>query len=160
MEPAGSSAKHWAGLCCEQFNSYSAQHARFISTGNCSFNCTVSFMGYAPGCVLYARHFSIYGQSYPQNFKQKVKPAKYALPCFHKYLPPISLFFFPMKLNESVKPVTQTLLEFSWLPLSIVFKSEAAAPVSCFRTGLQGVEQRPSLLHACSIPRVGLLSGN
>lgn len=88
-----------------QFNSYSTQHTNFISSGNCSFNCTVSFMGYAPGCVLYARHFSIYGQSYTQNFKHKVKPAKYAFLRFHKYFSPVSLFF-PMKLNECVKLIT------------------------------------------------------
>lgn len=43
-----------------QFNSYSTQHAHFISSRNCSFNCIVSFMGYAPGCILYAKLLSIY----------------------------------------------------------------------------------------------------
>lgn len=107
LKPAGPSPKPGAVLSPMQFNSYSTQHARFICSGNCSFNCTVSFMGYAPGCILYARHFSIYGQSYTQNFEHKVKPAKYALLWFHKYFSPVSLFF-PMKLNECVKPITQT----------------------------------------------------
>lgn len=44
------------------FHSDSRQRTHFIPDINCSFNCTVSFMGCAPGCILYRKHLSIYGR--------------------------------------------------------------------------------------------------
>lgn len=57
-------------------NSYSTQHTHFISSRNCSFNCIVSFMGYAPGCVLYAKLLSIYMWNCEKEGKKKKKSAK------------------------------------------------------------------------------------
>lgn len=56
-------------------NSYSTQHTHFISSRNCSFNCIVSFMGYAPGCVLYAKLLSIYMWNCEKK-KKKKEPKK------------------------------------------------------------------------------------
>lgn len=55
------------------FNSYSTQHTHFISNRNCSFNCIVSFMGYAPGCILYAKLLSIYMESSSKKSHSKSK---------------------------------------------------------------------------------------
>lgn len=54
-------------------NSYSTQHTHFISSRNCSFNCIVCFMGYASGCVLYAKLLSIYMWNGEEDKKKKKK---------------------------------------------------------------------------------------
>lgn len=63
------------------FNSYSTQHTHFISSRNCSFNCIVSFMGYAPGCILYAKLLSIYmwnGGKEKKSVTHKARPVIFA----------------------------------------------------------------------------------